>query len=155
MKKIFSINNDSSSTHFALLLARVGIAVFMITHGFPKMMKFFSGEPIQFATVFGMSAALSLALVVFAEVFCSLLIFAGMATRLAVIPLIITMLVAVFIIHAADPFAKQEMAALYLLVYGMLLFTGSGKFSIDYLLHRNAKQSVYIKTGNENKSLAA
>ncbi len=134
MKKLFSVNNTSNTTDLAILVARVGIATLMLTHGIPKMMMLFSGEPVQFLSVMGLSAELSLGLAVFAEVFCSLLLLAGFATRLATIPLIITMLVAALLIHAADPFTKQEPALQYLIVYIVLLFTGSGKFSIDYFL---------------------
>ena len=82
----------------------------------------------------GMSPALSLTLAVFAEVICSLLLLFGLGTRLAVIPLIVTMLIAVFFIHGADPFAKQELGLHYLLVYLLLLFAGSGRYSLDKVL---------------------
>jgi putative oxidoreductase len=98
--------------------------------------------------VFGMSHFLSLSLAVFAEVICSLFILLGFATRLAVIPLIITMLVVVFYIHADDPFGKQEMGLHYLLTYIMLLIMGSGKYSIDNLLY---KKSNYITTSNKRR----
>jgi putative oxidoreductase len=63
------------------------------------------------------------------------LLILGVATRLAVIPLIITMVIALTSVHANDPFNKQEPALLYLLVYLVLLVAGSGKFSVDGLLH--------------------
>lgn len=136
MKKIIHVNKAAITTDIALLVARLGIAALMLVHGIPKMMMLFFGAPLQFPAVMGMSAELSLSLTVFAEVVCSLFILAGFATRLATVPLIITMLVAVFVIHGADPFARQEPALYYLLVYVVLLFAGSGKFSIDYLLQR-------------------
>jgi putative oxidoreductase len=142
MKKLFKINDTSSSTGIALLIARAGIAGLMLTHGIPKMMMLFSGGPIQFPPVMGMSAQLSLGLAVFAEVLCSVLILAGFATRLATIPLIITMLVAVGVIHSADPVAIKEPALHYLLVYLVLLFAGSGKFSIDYLIAKRKTVTV-------------
>lgn len=136
MKKILSVNEATSITDVALLIARVGIALLMLTHGVPKMVTLFSAAPVQFMPVMGMSAEFSLTLAVFAEVFCSILLLVGFASRLAVIPLMMTMLVAVFLVHSADPFAKQEPALHYLLVYIVLLLAGSGKYSIDYLLSR-------------------
>jgi putative oxidoreductase len=133
MKTVFSTNNLSNTTDIGLLIARVAIAALMFTHGIPKLMMLLSGAPIQFPAVMGMSAALSLGLTIFAEVLCSVFILIGLATRLAVIPLIITMLIAVLFIHQADPFAVKESALHYLLVYVVLLFTGSGKYSIDNL----------------------
>lgn len=84
-----------------------------------------------------MGATFSLILAVFAEVVCSILIGLGLLTRLASIPLIITMLVASFMIHATDPFAKKEFALLYLLVYLVVFVIGSRKYSLDALLQKN------------------
>lgn len=134
MKKIFSINESSNATDIGLLIAKIGIAAVMLTHGIPKLMMFFSGEPVQFPAVMGMSAEWSLGLTIFSEVLCSVFLLVGFATRLAVIPLIITMLVAVLIVHLSDPFSMKEPALHYLLVYVMLLFAGSGKYSMDNLL---------------------
>jgi putative oxidoreductase len=143
MKKIFNVNKTGSATDIALLVARTGIAAFMLTHGIPKLLMLLSGAPVQFPPMLGMSAELSLGLAVFAEVFCSILLLAGFATRLAVIPLIITMVIALVFIHVADPFAKQELAFQYLLVYLVLLFAGSGRFSIDYLLQGKKQPGNY------------
>jgi len=133
MKKVFSINRSSESIDIVILLARVSIAVLMLTHGIPKI-AFFRETPVQFMDLMGLGAELSLGLAIFAEVVCSLLILFGLGTRIAVIPLIVTMLVAVFLVHGGDPFAKQEMGLHYLLVYMMLLLTGSGKYSLDRLI---------------------
>ena len=154
MKKILSINKNSNTIDIALLIARAGIAVLMLTHGLPKMSMLFSGTPVQFPAVMGMSAQLSLGLTVFAEVFCSVLLLTGFATRLAVIPLIITMLVALFFIHAAGPLAKQEPALQYLLVYLVLLFAGSGKYSIDYLLQGKKTRNNYDRKAVPDPTLA-
>lgn len=143
MKRILNVNQTNTTIDTALLIARIGIAALMLTHGIPKLMMLFSGAPVQFPPVMGMSAELSLGLTVFAEVICSVLILAGFATRLAAIPLIITMLVALLFIHVADPFAKQEPVLKYLLVYIILLFAGSGKYSIDYLFQTKMSTAGY------------
>ena len=135
MKKLLSVSHQTKNVDFVLLVLRITIAALMLTHGLPKMEALVSGEPIQFASVFGLSPALSLGLTVFAEVFCSILIMVGFGTRLAAIPLIITMAVAVFMIHGADPFGKKEMAILYLLVYVVLFIAGSGRYSLDSILN--------------------
>ena len=134
MKKLLSVSHQTKNVDIVLLVLRITIAALMLTHGLPKMDTLLSGGPIQFVSVFGLSPAVSLGLTVFAEVFCSILILVGFGTRLAAIPLIITMAVAAFIIHAADPFGKQEMAILYLAVYVVLLIAGSGRYSLDSLL---------------------
>ncbi len=155
MKEILSINNTTNATDIALLIARVGIAALMLTHGIPKLMMLFSGAPVKFPPMMGMSAKLSLGLAVFAEVFCSALILTGFATRVATIPLIVTMLVAVFFVHRADPFNIKESGLHYLLVYVVLLFAGSGKYSIDYLLNQKSEVAQYNteKTAQSNAVL--
>lgn len=139
MKKLFKIEPDPNYVDIALLITRIGVSAFMLTHGLPKLMMLFGEGPVQFPGVMGMGPELSLVLAVFAEVLCSILIIVGLGTRLASIPLIVTMVIAVFYIHAADPFAVQEMGLHYLLAYVVLLLLGSGKFSLDALLvKRNA-----------------
>lgn len=145
MKKFLNVNNTPPATDLALLVARVGITALILTHGIPKLMSLFSGEPVQFASVMGMSAAVTLSLAVFAEVICSVFILVGFGTRFAVIPLIVTMLVAVFIIHAADPFNVKETGLMYMLAFVVLLFAGSGKYSLDYLLTRGSQAAKYGK----------
>ncbi|MEP6794905.1 MAG: DoxX family protein [Saprospiraceae bacterium] len=154
MKKVFSIHNTSAATDIALIIARFGIAALMLTHGIPKLIMLFSGAPVQFPPIMGMSAELSLGLAAFAEVVCSILIFAGFATRFAVIPPMITMLVAILFIHAADPIGIKESALHYLLVYVVLLFAGSGKYSVDYLLNRKSETNKNNKVNVREANLA-
>lgn len=127
---------NHSGADIILLITRVTISGLMLTHGWPKLMKFFSGEPLTFGDPLGVGVVLSLSLAVFSEVICSLLIIIGWKTRWVVIPLILTMLVAAFIVHADDPFKKQELPILYCCAYLLLFFTGSGRYSIDYLTDR-------------------
>ena len=143
MKKLFNIYPDHNSIDVALLVARIGIAGFMLTHGLPKLMMLFGDAPVQFPGIMGMSPEFALVLTVLAEVVCSILILVGLGTRLATIPLIFTMAVAVFYVHAAEPFATQEMGLLYLLMYTTLFFLGSGKFSLDAALVK--KQPVPVR----------
>lgn len=142
MKQIFGVNQSSNGIHFALLFVRVAFGVMMLTHGLPKMEMLLSGNGSQFPPIFGLSPEITLALAVFAEVICSVLVIVGLGTRIAVIPLIITMAVAVFMVHAADPFAQKEMASLYLAIFTGLLFTGSGKYSLDYLVQPRQNKAV-------------
>jgi putative oxidoreductase len=103
----------------------------MLSHGIPKFQKLVAGGAIQFADPFGLGPTLSFVLTVFAEALCSIFVLVGLATRIATIPMIITMLVAIFSAHSADPFAKKELAVLYLLTFLTLLILGPGKYSLD------------------------
>lgn len=136
MKRLFNTGTNEDYLNMVILIVRLTVAALMITHGLPKLNTLLAGGEIHFPDPIGLGPILSLVLVVFAEFFCSVLIGIGLGTRLASIPLIITMLVAAFIAHAADPIGKKEMALLYLAFYLLLLVTGSRKFSVDYLITR-------------------
>jgi putative oxidoreductase len=64
------------------------------------------------------------------------------------------MLVAVFSIHAADVFAKKELAVLYLAGYVVLFFAGSGKYSIDQLMQPKPKQNFHTKLKTEDPTIS-
>ncbi|WP_319500232.1 DoxX family protein [uncultured Draconibacterium sp.] len=135
MNQLFRTKLNNTSVHLSLLLLRLASGGFMLTHGFPKLQRLLAGE-MQFGDPLGLGPEVSLVLAVFAEFFCSILIMLGLGTRLAVIPLIVTMAVAAFIVHGADPFGRKEMALFYLVSYVVLLLSGSGKFSVDRLIGR-------------------
>lgn len=139
MKRTFSTNINNNAVNFWLLILRVVIGSFMLTHGLPKLQTLMSGH-IKFADPFGIGATPSLILAVFAECVCSILLILGLATRLATIPLMITMLVALLHVHAADPFARKELPSIYLLIFFGLLILGAGKFSVDHLIGGKSKR---------------
>ena len=56
---------------------------------------------------------------------------AGLYLPMLAVPLIITMAVAAFIVHAEDPFSRKEHALLFLVPYLTLMLTGAGRFSLD------------------------
>lgn len=116
----------------ALLLLRLAFGGFMIIgHGWPKLLKLFGEAPIKFMDFMGLGPAASLALATFAELGCALLIMLGLFTRLASLPLIFTMLVAILARHWGDPFGQVEKALMYLFAYLSLLLAGSGWYSLD------------------------
>jgi putative oxidoreductase len=65
-----------------------------------------------------------------------ILLILGLLTRPSAFLLIVTMMVAAFLRHSADPFARKELALLYLFIFLFILLVGAGKFSLDYLLRR-------------------
>ncbi len=139
MKRTFSTNVNNNAVNLWLLISRVAIGLLMLTHGIPKLQMLMSGN-IQFANPFGIGTTLSLVLCVFAEVICSVLLILGLATRLAAVPLIINMLVAVFIALSTQPFGKKELGIMYLLFYFGFLILGAGKYSIDHFIAGKSKR---------------
>jgi putative oxidoreductase len=138
---IFDSSIDKKMNSFALLLLRIVVGCFMMTHGIQKYWLLMEGK--EFADPIGIGSATSLWLAVFAELVCSALLIIGFATRIAVVPLLITMIVAVFIVHSADPFEKKEIGGLYLIIYVLLLITGGGKYSVDGLISKKNKRRSY------------
>ncbi|MBD3402199.1 DoxX family membrane protein [candidate division GN15 bacterium] len=133
---LFSTTFTSPFADWGLLALRAGIGLMMaFAHGYGKFNRVLSGD-MQFGDPLGLGPGLTLILAVLAEFFCSFLIVFGLLTRVAVVPLIITMLTAVFIVHADDPFARQELGLLYLFPYILLLLTGPGRFSLDAIIGR-------------------
>lgn len=128
----YGIGNNTWS-NIGLLIFRLVIGGFMLTHGLQKLNNF-DMMSAAFPDPLGVGSTLSLGLIIFAEFFCSALIILGLFTRLATIPLMIGMIVAAFIIHGNDPFAVKELSLFYLSLYVGLIFTGAGKYSLDYLL---------------------
>jgi len=132
---LFRVKNYSKPVNIGLLIVRVLTSVMMLTHGWPKFMRLLDGN-LKFGDPIGIGSEVSFILVVFAEFFCSILIIIGLGTRLATIPLIITMLVALLIAHASDPILDHTNILTYIVCYIVLFFAGSGKYSLDYTLLR-------------------
>ena len=70
-------------------------------------------------------------LAVLCEVLFPILVIIGFKTRLSAIPVIITMAIAAFVVHAEDPFATKEKAILFLIGFIVIALLGAGKFSVD------------------------
>lgn len=133
MKRIFDPHPSLRSANIAALLGRIGVGSIMLTHGLPKI-KMLGNDPVEFFNFMGIGTELTLALSIFVEVGCSLLIILGLGTRLAALILALNMLVIAFIVHATDPFGVQEKSLLFLVGALMLLFLGGGKYSLDNAL---------------------
>ncbi len=135
---LFSYEQNTKTTDLGLLFLRLSVGgLMLVQHGWPKLGKLMAEGPIKFADPIGTGPEIALYLTVFAELICAFLIMIGGLTRLSTIPLIITMLVAIFIVHGDDPFKKQEFALLYLIPFVLLLMTGAGRFSLDAFLRKN------------------
>lgn len=120
----------------ALLVIRLGTGGMMLTHGIPKIGRLFGEGPVKFADPFGLGPEISLGMAIFAEVICAILVMVGFKTRLATIPLILTMLTAAFYAHWNDPFGRKELPLLYICVFIGILAFGAGKYAVDHLVKK-------------------
>ena len=107
----------------------------IIKHGYLKLMNF-STLHTQFYNFLGLGSNTSLVLTIFAEVLCALFIILGLFTRIAVIPLIIVMLVAIFGANSGKPLIESDLALLYLSAFVTLLYCGPERASIDGMINK-------------------
>ena len=139
----FAPDSNSKKADFALLVLRLwlGLTIFF-NHGLAKLSNF-SEMSGKFPDVVGIGSTASLALAVFAEVFCSALITFGVVTRLAALDLALTMPVAFTKAHHGKLTGEHsgELAFIYLAGFVTLLIAGPGRVSIDNALFSKSKSA--------------
>lgn len=134
MSKLMSTKYSKSGFNLATLILRVCLGAVMIPgHGWVKLTKF-SEMQDKFMNFLGLGTQISLGLAVFAEFFCSILIVLGLCTRLATIPLIILLFVAITMAHGSDVFDTAQFPFVLLAGFIAIFILGPGKISIDGLI---------------------
>jgi putative oxidoreductase len=121
---------NSLQNNLGLAFLRISASALMLTHGIPKFQKLLSGD-LEFGDPLGLGGAPSLFLAIIGEFICPILVIIGFKTRWAAVPTAITMAVAAFIVHGADPFGVKEKALLFLTLFVTIILLGPGKYSID------------------------
>lgn len=120
-----------------LLIMRMLAGVGMVYHGAGKIfigrmdgfIQAIGGMGLPFPEVLAWCAALS--------EFCGgLCLILGFFTRWAALFIFLTMSVAAFVKHGSDPFSQKELALAYWTLCAGFLFTGPGRFRLDYFLFR-------------------
>ena len=130
---LFPVKPDGTATSAMLLIARIVFGILLMNHGIQKWSNF-QELSTAFPDPLGIGSPISLGLAIFGELVCSMAFIVGFLYRLAMIPMIFTMIVAFFIVHANDAFAVKEMAFIYLVVFIVMYIAGPGKFSIDHII---------------------
>jgi putative oxidoreductase len=132
----FYAGHHCAGQSLGLLLLRLSAGGMMLYgHGLPKW-KDFSQLSSTFPDPIGLGSTFSLVLAIFAELVCSGLIILGIGTRITVLPLIVTMAVAAFLVPGQAPVfnmedPSKELALVYLAAFLPLPFTGAGRYSLD------------------------
>ncbi len=127
---LFPVKPDGTFISVILLIVRVVFGVMLMNHGIDKWANYQELSAV-FPDPLGIGSPLSLGLAIFGELACSMAFIIGFLYRLAMIPMIFTMYVAFFIVHADDPFAVKELAFVYLVVFVLMYIVGPGKFAVD------------------------
>lgn len=139
--------NNSFAISLALLLIRVALAWVFIYHGSQKVFGAFGGHGIEgLAQMLEKQQLPLLPPIVWAwmaalgEFLGGVFIGVGLLSRLASIPLIVTMLVAIATVHGKNGFGSQgggyEYNIVLLAMAGAILLAGPGLLSIDAFLFR-------------------
>lgn len=133
LKLLFPGTPRDMRSSWLLLAARVIFGLLLMSHGVTKLMNF-EALSSTFPDPIGIGSEWSLSLAIFGELICSAGFIVGFLYRLALIPMIFTMCVAFFSIHASDPFSVGELAFAYLSVYVLMWLAGPGRFAVDTLI---------------------
>ena len=141
MMKLLQLRFLPTSADLALLVLRLWFAIPLATlHGWSKLANF-AERSGKFADPFGIGPTASLALVVFAEVFCSILLVLGLFTRFAAITCAIAMGTAFYHAHGAR-FTGQGNGEMPFLFLGAIPLV----FITDCDDRREVAQSAALKT---------
>lgn len=130
---------------WAKLGLRVFIGFMMLTHGIAKIEQFDTLKS-TFPATMGMSSELSLILIILVEVGCSSLVLLGFMTRLAVLPLMFSMIIAAFFTFSPISLSTAELPLLYLGIYTFILLEGPGRYSADAFFVK----TFHLETSSES-----
>lgn len=119
----------------ASLILRISFGGMMLVHGLGKFQRLMSGET-SFADPIGFGELNTLLIAVFSEYISPILLIIGFKTRWATVLPAITMIIITFIVHADDPWKKQEFPLLYFFGFVAIYLLGSGKYSLDWRLKK-------------------
>lgn len=122
-----------------LLAMRVFIGMLFMMHGLDKAVNF-NILVGNFPDPLGIGPFATLLLVVFAELFCAIFFIFGLLYRIIMIPMIIAMAVAFFVIHHSD-MTQGELAFLYFVIFILMYIAGPGRFSLDALIGKSIRKA--------------
>ncbi|MGO3908402.1 DoxX family protein [Huaxiibacter chinensis] len=137
MKPLFSQPPRINAGLFFLRLT--GCLLLLHVHGLPKVFHF-SEELTRIEDPFGLGPWMSLLPAIFAEVICPIFILAGIFTRLACLPIIGVLLVAMVFVHPDWSIAEGQFGWLLLIIFTTLALTGPGEWRIHL---RNSKEEQH------------
>ena len=133
MSFLFPDRHYGNSASAFILVLRLFFGGLLMWHGINKIINFDSLSTTFFDPL-GMGPRVSLLLAIFAEVICTAGIMAGAFYRLALLPVIFSMCIILFVVHRGDGFSTIELPLIYLVMFVLLFITGAGRFSLDNII---------------------
>ncbi|MGE7960249.1 DoxX family protein [Pseudomonas sp. NPDC089530] len=123
---------EERARDLGLLWLRVSAGLLLLwVHGLPKLLDY-SAELQRIEDPFHLGASLTLMLAIFAEVLCPLLIVAGVLVRLACLPILAVLLVALLLVHPQWSLAEGQFAWLLLILFSSILIAGPGSLALNH-----------------------
>lgn len=123
--------NESKSQDLGLLFLRVSGALFLLwVHGLPKLLNY-SEQLKLIEDPFHLGAHVTLLLAIFAEVLCPLLIIAGVLVRLACLPILAVLLIAMVVVHPEWTLLEGQFGWLLLIIFTSILIAGPGRLALE------------------------
>ena len=123
--------NESTRQDLGLLFLRISGALFLLwVHGLPKLLNY-SEQLKLIEDPFHLGANITLLLAIFAEVLCPLLIIAGVLVRLACLPILAVLLIALLVVHPEWTLFEGQFGWLLLIIFTTLLISGPGRLVLS------------------------
>ncbi|AZF15819.1 DoxX family protein [Pseudomonas sp. R3-18-08] len=126
--------NETKKQDVGLLFLRVSGALFLLwVHGLPKLLNY-SEQLKLIEDPFHLGAPLTLLLAIFAEVLCPLLIIAGVWTRLACLPILAVLVIALLVVHPEWTLFEGQFGWLLMIIFTSILIAGPGSLRLGQRL---------------------
>ncbi len=101
----------------------------LYVHGIPKILHY-ANELAHIEDPFGLGPSLSLWAAIFAEVLCPIAIVLGVGTRLACLPIIVVLLIAMLAVHPDWSVAEGQFGWLLLIIFMTIGLCGTGRWGL-------------------------
>lgn len=122
---------DEWAQDLGLFFLRVSGALFLLwVHGLPKLLNY-SAQLLVIEDPFHLGANVTLMLAIFAEVLCPLLIIAGIFVRLACLPILSVLLIALLVVHPQWSLDEGQFGWLLLILFTSLFIAGPGRLALN------------------------
>lgn len=129
---------DSSKGHSMFLLAlRIFFGLMLMAHGVNKLANY-TELSFTFIDPMGIGKELTLVMVIFSELCCSISFVIGFLYRLCTIPMIIVMGGAFFYAHGGN-IGNGELAFTYMVILVLMYIAGPGKYSVDAAVYNHIR----------------
>lgn len=122
---------DERARDAGLLFLRVSGGMFLLwVHGLPKLLDY-SAQLQSIEDPFNLGATTTLGMAIFAEVVCPVLIVAGVLVRVACLPILAVLLIAMLIVHPQWSLVEGQFGWLLLIVFTSVFIAGPGRLALN------------------------